>query len=408
MISQRIRALAAAGVVLVAACTGGGGGEPQPPHPSPTPSTVPSPTASPSPTPSTWPRPCPDVYAPDRLPTFELTISSGDWNTLVSEFHSGLENWYPATFRYEDEVYEDVMVRNRGNNSRCGEKLQFAISFNKIDDDGRFHGLRRINLDHGGCKPLNERLALAFARDLGVNAACANNARLVVNGSYYGLFTNIEAVNKDFLKRNFQEHDGNLWKSGDELKTNEEEPYLETKLGDFWAADTLEEVEALTDVEQAIDEWAAEAALPAYDNFWLHGWNYYLYEHPTRGFLFLPHDWDQAWPYSSSRDFDPLHPVRQQPATIVLENPAWREAYLEALEEAWQAYDADLFQDRVDTWWAQIVIAASEDPFLTIEADSDPPNSLTEHFLWRRSWLRQWLDCQDGGSPCPPPDGAAP
>jgi maltose phosphorylase len=44
-----------------------------------------------------------------------------------------------------------------------------------------------------------------------------NNARLVVNGRYYGLFVNIEHVNKDFLERNFGDagDGGNLYKGGE-------------------------------------------------------------------------------------------------------------------------------------------------------------------------------------------------
>lgn len=373
-------------------------------EPSGTPSTWPTPSPTPTPSPLSWPRPCSDLHAQDAFPTFELTIAPQHWNALIQEFQTGVEEWHPATFRYGDEVVNDVMVRNRGNNSRCGEKMQFAISFNRVDPDQRFHGLRRIHLDHGSCKVLQERLALSFARDFGVPAACANHAQLRVNGSFYGLFTNLEAVNKDFLKRNFAENDGNLWKSGNQLETNEDDTDFETRLPEFWAADDLETVDELTDIDQAIREWAAEAMMPAVDNYWIHGWNYYLYEHPTRGFLFLPHDWDQAWPTSSTRDFDPLNPVRRRPANIVLADPEWRAKYLDALEEAWALYDPAIYEERVETWWEQVVDAAADDPFLTVAPDSNPPGHLMTHFGWRHAWIGEFLACQRGEGPCPLPE----
>src|SRR5512138_2862483 len=168
------------------------------------------------------PGPCPDLYADGDLPTFEVEVTAETWAALRQDFALGVEVWRPAVFRHAGDTVADASVRVRGNNSRCGDKLQLAISFDQIDPAGRYHGLRRIDLDHGGCRVLEERLALSVMRDLGLPAACANHARLVVNGAYYGLFLSIEHVNKDFLRRNFGSaaDDGNLYKSGWQLKNN--------------------------------------------------------------------------------------------------------------------------------------------------------------------------------------------
>ncbi len=340
------------------------------------------------PEPITYPRPCTDLYAEDLLPTFELDLAEADWAALKQDRAQGEEPWYPVTFRYGAESLP-AMVRLRGNNSDCGDKVQVAISFNQVDRKARFHGLRRLNLDHGGCHTMEERLALSFARDLGLPAACANHARLVVNGKYYGLFTNIEHVNKDFLQRQFGEEDeGNLYKSGNKLRTHEEEANL-ADLEAYREARELDSLERLVDLEEAVLAWALEVVLPAPDNYWLHGWNYYVYSHPTRGFTFIPTDLDQALPGNSAgvtTDFTWPSQL-QHPADVVLADPGWRERYEAALDRAARAWDPDVFDARLDRWFAQVRAASADDPFDTI-TERDIAR-LERDLRDRGRWLRQ-------------------
>ncbi len=339
-----------------------------------------------------FPLPCAGLHADDLLATFEVEVSEADWAALHEDLLEGEEPYYPAVFRHGDEVVPDAMIRLRGNNSRCGDKLQFAISFNEVNPSGRFHGLRRIDLDHGGCKLLEERLALSFMRDLGLPAACANHARLVVNGRYYGLFLSIEHVNKDFLRRNFgpAANDGNLYKSGYRLRTNEEENDTSDLLA-YQAAEDAAALAALADLEEAVTEWAAEAVLPARDNYWLRGWNYYLYHHPDRGFLFIPTDLDRAFPGSSGVDLATLEPDVLQPAArIALADPGWRLRYQEAVRRAAAAYAPAVLAERLDRWWAQVAPAAAEDPF-PMDSAADV-TELQARIEGRAAWLSAELD----------------
>jgi hypothetical protein len=339
------------------------------------------------PPPLTLPQPCNELHAEDRLPTFEIEISDASWAALAEDIVQGEEVYYPIVFRLGDEV-ADAMMRLRGNNSRCGEKLQFAISFDEGRPGGRFHGLRRLDLDHGGCGVLEERLALAYLRDLGLPAACANHARLVVNGVYYGLFTNIEHVNKDFLGRHFgpDGNDGYLYKSGWSLRGDEPAGGI-SRLGELRSATDAAAVVALADLDEAVLEWAAEAVLPARDNYWLVGHNYYLYEHPQRGFLFVPTDFDQAFPITSVEARLPsLVPDElQHPASVVLLDPAWSVRYEESVRRAVAAYDADAFEGRIWRWWAQIAIATAEDPHLAV--GKPHVEALVARIRLRDAWL---------------------
>jgi spore coat protein CotH len=321
-----------------------------------------------------------------------VTLSETAWADLQADLAQGEEVWYPTVFRYGDEVVADAAIRLRGNNSRCGDKLQFAIGFNQIDRAGRFHGLRRINLDHGGCNLLEERLALSFARDLGLPASCANHARLVVNGAFYGVFLNVEHVNKDFLRRNFGAafDDGNLYKSGWELQTNEE--LNDTADLRTWnAAPDAAALARLGDLDEAVVEWAAEAVMPARDNYWLRGWNYYLYHHPERGFLFLPTDLDQAFPgYSADVGSPTLLPdALQRAAALALADPAWTLRYEQAVRRAVDAFDPAVLNGRVDRWWWQVKPSVLAEPVPSWS--SGQRTALKERVAGRAAWLRERL-----------------
>ncbi len=351
---------------------------------------TPAPTETPEPT---YPLPCPDLYSEDVFPTFEISMEDDELAKLRAEATRDIEEWHPALFRHEAEEHR-VEVRNRGNISQCGDKLQLAIAFNHVDREARFRGLRRINLDHGGCGLLDERLSLEFARDLGLPAQCANHARLYVNGEYEGVYVNLEAVNKEFLRRQFgpDGDDGNLWKTARDLKTNEDEEVDRTTLETFHEATDLASLDEVIDLDEAIREWAFEAILPATDNFWIDGWNFYLYEHPGRGFLFIPRDLDKALPYRDAWVvFDPVEPVRQHPATVVLADGGWQRRYRAALDEMLAAYDPAWFQERVDRWWPQIAEAAADDRNLSIEADDPPPRQPLGYLRARARWLRERL-----------------
>lgn len=336
--------------------------EPNWPNAAPTAEATPEPTPAP---PSEYPRPCHAIYDPASLPTFELEISDEVWNAMEDDGR-GREEWRPASFRFEGTEYPDVMVRKRGNYSSCGSKLQFAVAFHHVDPEGRFQDLKRLNFDHGSCRILFERVAMEFVREeLGIAAPCANNARVLVNGEFYGLFANVEHQNKDFLKRNFPDPDGNLYKVAEQKKTNEDDPDV-SDLEALHAAHTLEELDALVDLEQAIRMWAAEALLPAEDNFWYYDRNFYVYNHPGRGFLYLPNDYDRALPMNRNLDWDPTRPIQRIPS-VVLDDPEWNERFENELREIHSRFRPEWFDERLDRYWMQVKADVEADPFFEMQ-----------------------------------------
>ncbi|MBM4354847.1 MAG: hypothetical protein FJ109_13840, partial [Deltaproteobacteria bacterium] len=263
-------------------------------------------------------KPCSEIFDEDLLPTFEVEIAPDVWAAMQDEWANGadweaegkpVKVYRPVKwFRYEGETFFDVMIRPKGSPFQwplSPDKMQFNISFTQINKDQRFRGLRKLLLDAPAWDLtfFHDRLGMSYMRDLGLPASCANSVRLVVNGEYYGLFTSIERVDKEFLTRWFgpQLNDGNLYKyfykatnEADEDTSDLEQTFLfDHTTGEFAKNDlTIELLEDTMDLDQAILEWAGEAMMPDGDGFWIGSDNFYVYNHPVRGFLFIPWDLD--------------------------------------------------------------------------------------------------------------------
>jgi hypothetical protein len=372
---------------------------------------------------------CPGLYAQDLLPTFELTIDPAEWQALEYEWANGLMNeemgldptpYHPlAEFRYGEVVITDALIRLRGNATwwTPEDKLQFQIGFDEYDKDGRFLGLRKLAFDAATFNRhmLRDRLALAAMRDMGVAAPCANNARLDINGEYYGLFTNLEKLDMTFLERVFDDPTGDLYERANwTLKTNEDTA-TGVRLAALKAAKSSEALTDYLDLEQALQVFAAEAILPNSDGMWAGGLNYYLYDDPLGGrFVLLPWDLDNTFERFNGPP-EGEYPANPDPVVwhkllthgrpfydIALLDSEWFDYYLASIEQQLDTgYNAEALHQRIDEWTAQIKDSVFEDPnkpysnalYLNRVA------ALHAYVQARHDFLVTWLVCwQNGGT----------
>jgi hypothetical protein len=381
------------------------------------------------------PGPCADIFADDLFPTYELQISQAEWNALLQDFYDVQQNLdakrdtHPYhrvdQFKYGGEVVNNATIRLKGFSSWSQAiqdhppKLQFVIAFNDIDQNARFHGLRKIELDMPRIDPtyLRQRVALSFLRALGVPSQCANSASLVINGALYGLYTNLERPDKEFLHRLFPGADhADLWDGGWQLETNQDAAGLpHPRMDAFWAARTTAATAAIADLDQAMLEWAGEAVLGDADGYWIGHWNFLLYDHPTHGWLWLPHDLDAAVNWLNPQ-IDPLYywggdttnwaPPFQHYVAVIGDD-AWRGRYVAALGRAYDVYAAAHLPDLVDRFEAQIRDAAAADPTrpFTFDQHLSEIAYLRQSIAARIDTLRAWLDCQASPASAPDLDG---
>ncbi|PCC70696.1 CotH protein [Nannocystis exedens] len=376
--------------------------------------------------PPAWaPKGCPEIYAQDILPTFEIELDPEELAGLKAEWEAGDDDNTPdhpvKQFKYQDEIITYASIRLRGNSTWWPgqNKMQFEIGFNTYDKKGRFRGLKKILFDAAEYNRafLRDRMAMHIFRDLGLPAPCANNARLMLNGEYYGLFTSIEKVDSEFLERVFEFPDGNLYKKGGdwEKKTNEENPDM-SDIEALDDADDLADLVPLLNIDQAVLEWAAEAVMPDNDGAWAGGLNLYMYNDPKTGFNVIPWDKDATFdrvepnvdPYTYTKPNDKGRPLYD----IVTHDPEWFDKYIAALAHVRKvAYDVNVLHARMDAWSAQIEEAALADvnkPFTNKEYYKGV-ETMREFIADRAAFVDVWLACwqnggtKSGGGQCIPP-----
>jgi len=372
---------------------------------------------------------CADLFADDQITTYEIGIAQADWDGLVADFQAMPQNealgldihpYHPLTeFRYGDEVVPNAMIRLKGQSSwrealEAGDnppKMQFVISFTEVDPSTRFHGLRKVELDMPRTDPsyLRQRLTLTYLRALGLPAQCANSGRLIVNGNYYGLFTNLERPDKEFIQRVFPGQDtGDLWDGGWGLETNEatvDQPH--PRLDAWWAVKDVASLTAIADVDEALDEWAGEAMIDDSDGFWIGRHNFLLYDHPTRGWLWIPHDLDATIDWVSEL-IDPLYYWGRYTAwdgpwphyAAVVGDEALRERYVAALRRAHDVFVAAELPEKLDRYAKQIDEAAAADPTrpFGVADHVSAVDSLRAALHARGDYVQSWLDCRAAGT----------
>ena len=153
--------------------------------------------------------------APTTRPEGER-LGPNPWNYRYAYFRSTVE--------IDGEAIADVGVRFKGNLSFAaavgGPHRPMKLEFGRFVAGRKFRGISTLNLNNNTCDPtqLREVLAYSIFRDAGVPAPRTSYAAvyLTVDGvykrEYIGLYNLIEAVDRNFLKRQFKGSKGLLLK----------------------------------------------------------------------------------------------------------------------------------------------------------------------------------------------------
>jgi len=380
---------------------------------------------------------CSPVFRQDIFPEYHVEISATEEAALLDEFlnrrarvEAGLPEhpWHPVALEYVvDGVAEQptapVLIRLKGQSSWQqtvdldeNPKMQLVIAFNEVDHDGRFHGLRKVELDMPRIDWtfLKQRVALSFLREAGAIAQCANSARLFINGEYYGLYTHLERLDKEFIQRHFPDADeGDLWKKGRYIETNEDSFSWDRILA-LWDAPDFQAFDELADVDASIYEWAVEAMVGDADGYYVGAPNFFIYDHPDRGFLWIPHDLDTSFDASYlPADATPVIPPGWRDEDfwhhylLVMRDAVEIDRYVGALETARSYYDVAALQERLDTWAAQIADAAAADPHrpFSVETHLAGLSQMRDYIAARAGYIDDWLACRIQGGDDDDDDG---
>jgi hypothetical protein len=366
---------------------------------------------------------CPDIFTQDAVRRYDLQIAPDVWQQLMTDFAAGPpptdapKKYYPITsLSFEGETRADASIRLKGARSWTfalsdpNPKAQFVIAFDQRTTKVLFHGVNQIDFDMYDYDRtmLNERLAYAFTRTAGLPALCANSAEIYINGQNYGLYVSEERYNKPLLERLFPgENGGLLLESGLKVEENAsaEDP---TRLKAFWAVHDYAALQAVhVDLTDSLRTWASEAMVNDADGYWGGDHNFYIYDHPQVGFLWMSVDVDSAFAWIGSMQ----HPIfwwagrYWTPAAIpqhylaVVDDPSGRAAFVHAIGELMDRYDVVAMQGWIDTWAAQIAPAVARDAHLpfTIATHQQAIAAMRDEVAQRASYMTEFLTCEHSG-----------
>lgn len=351
-------------------------------------------------------------FQPDEVAEIHIALAPDGVEALFHPDSVWSNFEHPATFVYVSEAVTDTLelvgFRLRGNTSRLAGKQSFKVSFDRFDEDARWWGLDKLNLngEHNDVSMMRARNVHSFFNESGIPSSRANHVKLYLNGEYRGLYTNVEHVDGEWLEQRIPHAHGNLWKctypanllyngpDGDdyqytpswsssrvyELKTNEAEDDY-TDLARFIDALNNASTEALPceledrfDVDLYLRTAAAEILVGHWDNYIGNQNNFYLYARTQDNRLtYLPYDvdntlgvqwfgdWILADPYAWTADYRPLY-------TRLMEVPLYRELFTWHLRDLLgTGFAAAAFEARSSTWLAEALEAAEADAYRTLD-----------------------------------------
>ena len=188
--------------------------------------------------------------------TYNLIVAETD--LAIIDANPSAEQTVPGMLEFEGKQYGPLGVRYKGSvgafNPPClaglggrgpkTGKCSVKMSFDHVDEDARFYGLKKLNfhaMNRDGSL-LRDRLGYSLFREMGIAAPRAVHARLLFNGQLEGLFAVVEQIDGRFTRSRFSEGGGgNLYKEVwpvhdtaspylDALEANREDPSVERAL----------------------------------------------------------------------------------------------------------------------------------------------------------------------------------
>ena len=106
-------------------------------------------------------------------------------------------------------------------------KMQFDVSFDQINPNGKFHGVTKLVFDmpRSDWTFLHDRVSGHWLRQVGILAPCSVSGRLEINGAYYGLYAVEQGVGNDVVRQFFPSMPRAIsGRAGTQAETNQKSP----------------------------------------------------------------------------------------------------------------------------------------------------------------------------------------
>ncbi len=252
---------------------------------------------------------------------------------------SSLKNYFMAELIIDGTTIDTIGVRYKGNstfeNANAIGKYAIKLDINEFVSGQKYDGLKKVNLNNNLLDPSGLRAKLSFEimNRMGIVSPRAAYAKVTVNGSYRGLYTMVEQIDKTFVKSsNFDpDNTGYLHKahgftvgpatnnfsgqgtSDAELaslmplktkkSTNNYQPIRDFILTAQNATDAefVNDINNIFDLDSFIKQQAINMVLSDRDHYCTANWNFYMYQNPLDNkWYMIPWDYDLAFAADSA------------------------------------------------------------------------------------------------------------
>lgn len=159
------------------------------------------------------------LFDTDEPMTVNIVIDEADWQDMLAG--ATAEEYHQCDVEINGETFSEVGIRTKGNTSLATiaadpttDRYSFKLEFDQYVSGQTCYGLDKLVLNNNYADATNMKEALVYDmyQYLGVDASLYNYAAIYVNGEYWGVYLALEAVENNFLLRNYGTEDGALYK----------------------------------------------------------------------------------------------------------------------------------------------------------------------------------------------------
>ena len=260
-------------------------------------------------------------YNTDTIQEIRLYFNEPNWDYILDSLYvKGDKDRLLATVAINGLTYDSVGVRYKGFSSVSVNRIKnpFNIKLDYAIDGQDHEGIDKIKLSNVIQDPsfVREVLSYEIARKY-MPSARANYANVYINDSLWGLYTNVESINKDFLENHFEHKYNPFFKCNPEnlnvqigaensnlsnthgLDSSDYYPYYDIRSDFGWRKlynliDTLnnhvDSIEHILNVDRTLWMHALNYCIINFDSYIGYSQNYYMYYSDAR--QFNPIMWD--------------------------------------------------------------------------------------------------------------------
>ncbi|HIE74252.1 MAG TPA: hypothetical protein EYQ06_08340, partial [Flavobacteriales bacterium] len=272
------------------------------------------------------------LYEKDSLRNLHVDFYTPNYHSiLVDSFFLNPKYRIPAMITLNGISYDSVGVRYKGNSTFClpndagNPKLPYNIDMNYFVSGQKLLGYKKLKLPNAWLDATfaKEFVAAKIYRNY-LPSPEVNLITLYVQGNYLGVYVNTESINKQFLKKHFDEKSGALFKCDPvqmfcDNSTASGAPdlnwlgYDSTLYYDSYTLksekgweelldlintlnNNFSEIDSVLNVDRVLWAFAVNSAicnLDTYNGYYLH--NYYLYQTKDGLFQMIPWDLDNSF-----------------------------------------------------------------------------------------------------------------